>query len=95
MPVHPIIISINSRMGLNRVPRAHTCGAVLEMSTAYTSIWAERGEVGILTLHIPLLPTPNKVVGRFRTDNDEDLVTNQEGSIALWLQDYVRCLDSC
>ena len=38
MPILPVTISINSRVGLNRVPRAHTCGAVLEISTAYTSV---------------------------------------------------------
>ena len=38
MPQVPIVISINSRVGLNCTPRAHTCGAVLEISTAYASI---------------------------------------------------------
>lgn len=38
MPQLPVTVSINSWVGLNRVPRAHTCGAVLEISTAYTSV---------------------------------------------------------
>ena len=38
MPQLPVIVSINSRVGLNRIPRAHTWGAVLELSTSYASI---------------------------------------------------------
>lgn len=57
------------------------------------SLWDGLSEVRLEALRITLLPTPSKVVGRLRTEKDEDLLTNQESRIFLWLKDYIRCLD--
>ena len=57
------------------------------------SLWDGLSEVTLDALRITLLPTPSKIVGRLRTEKDEDLLTNQESPIFLWLKDYIRCLD--
>lgn len=38
LPSDGITVSFNNRTGILRVPVAHTCGNVIELSTAYTSI---------------------------------------------------------
>ncbi|KAK3600532.1 hypothetical protein CHS0354_036090 [Potamilus streckersoni] len=38
MPEEPIVVSINNHTGINRIPKAHSCGPMLEISTAYSSL---------------------------------------------------------
>ncbi|KAK3600535.1 hypothetical protein CHS0354_036093 [Potamilus streckersoni] len=48
MPAEPIVVSINNRTGLNRIPKAHTNGTLLEISTAYSSPLEFRHELGAI-----------------------------------------------